>query len=103
MTLKVTVDTAQSIADGLVGSVPVEAQGPWAMLQQALGELAPAAPVCSVDPGPWFGGTRARAEAIEWCECCPVRVPCASYAFAAAEPFGVWGGLTPADRGAGSP
>ncbi|HEY5834054.1 WhiB family transcriptional regulator [Streptomyces sp.] len=32
------------------------------------------------------------------CEACPVRTPCALFAVATNQPFGVWGGLTESDR-----
>lgn len=38
----------------------------------------------------------ARAKAI--CHVCPVQAPCFEHAIAAGEPFGIWGGLTEADR-----
>lgn len=37
-----------------------------------------------------------RAKAI--CNVCPVLVECREYALAIREPFGIWGGLTEADR-----
>jgi len=42
------------------------------------------------------GGTEARAKAI--CEKCPVIRQCRQYAINAAEPYGIWGGLTPFER-----
>lgn len=38
----------------------------------------------------------ARAKAI--CHVCPVQTPCFEHAVTAGEPFGIWGGLTEADR-----
>lgn len=38
----------------------------------------------------------ARAKAI--CNVCPSRIPCSQYAVAIKEPFGIWGGMTEADR-----
>ena len=38
------------------------------------------------------------AEARGVCDTCPVRAACRSHAVAAAEPFGVWGGLTAEER-----
>ena len=37
-----------------------------------------------------------KAKAI--CMVCPVRVPCLEFAMAIREPYGIWGGLTEADR-----
>ncbi len=66
---------------------------------------------CQVDPHAdrrWFaasserGGSpetnRARSEAVEACESCPVLEQCRTYALEAGEGAGVWGGLTPGDR-----
>lgn len=38
-----------------------------------------------------------RAQAV--CRGCPVQDPCATFAARTAQAFGVWGGLTEADRG----
>jgi WhiB family redox-sensing transcriptional regulator len=38
----------------------------------------------------------AAAKAI--CDHCPVRLQCLDWALSVREPFGVWGGLTPAER-----
>jgi WhiB family redox-sensing transcriptional regulator len=44
---------------------------------------------------------RARAEvAKSYCARCPVLEQCRSHALAVREPYGVWGGLTPAERDA---
>lgn len=32
------------------------------------------------------------------CERCPIRIQCGEYAILNQEPFGIWGGLTVADR-----
>lgn len=37
-----------------------------------------------------------RAKAI--CDICPSQDPCSEYALTIREPFGIWGGLTEADR-----
>lgn len=37
-----------------------------------------------------------RAKAI--CNVCPVQLECRDYALAIREPYGIWGGLTEADR-----
>jgi WhiB family redox-sensing transcriptional regulator len=39
-----------------------------------------------------------RKLALEICRRCPVQKTCAEYAITAREPFGIWGGTTPADR-----
>ncbi len=38
----------------------------------------------------------ARAKSI--CAICPVRVPCLEYAAEIKEPYGIWGGMTEAER-----
>lgn len=54
------------------------------------------------DYGPdWWhakSGTREQARAKEICRTCPVRDECLSYGMEHDE-HGVWGGLTPAERG----
>lgn len=42
-------------------------------------------------------GRVARAKRV--CEGCPVRQPCLDHALAVREPYGVWGGLSAAERG----
>jgi WhiB family redox-sensing transcriptional regulator len=37
-----------------------------------------------------------RAKAI--CNVCPVQEPCAEYALAISEPYGIWGGTSEQDR-----
>ncbi|HEV8648151.1 MAG TPA: WhiB family transcriptional regulator [Actinomycetes bacterium] len=41
---------------------------------------------------------RRELEAKRICLVCPVRAPCAAYALAHREPYGVWGGLSEDDR-----
>jgi len=43
---------------------------------------------------------RSRREALarRLCRNCPVLRPCQSYAVAAQEPYGIWGGMTPVER-----
>lgn len=43
-------------------------------------------------------GLRA-ANATRVCGACPVRAECREHAQRTAEPYGIWGGLTPAQRG----
>lgn len=84
-------------------AVPVAGVGEWLALQLALAELT-AAPVCAGDPELWWS-TRAtpasaadQAAAVEACGWCPVVGLCRTYAIAAGERFGVWGGTTPEER-----
>jgi WhiB family transcriptional regulator, redox-sensing transcriptional regulator len=53
----------------------------------------------TTDPELFFPDSRSPAnEAKEICASCPVRPECLEYALAAAEEFGVWGGLTEKER-----
>jgi hypothetical protein len=36
--------------------------------------------------------------AVRMCRSCPVQKLCLDYAITAREPYGIWGGTTPADR-----
>jgi len=71
----------------------------------AFGDNWQAQSVCGqVDPEVWFpekGGTSTRAK--QGCSWCPVQVLCLGTALVAAEPFGVWGGLTTGERTALTP
>ena len=56
-----------------------------------------------MDPSIFFpgaGSRRARDEprAKAVCEGCPVLTQCRQYALDAAEPYGIWGGMTPLER-----
>ena len=72
-------------------------------LQHAI-EKSPIIPPCQItDPDLWFGSeddalaTRFRA-AKNMCSYCPAIQACAAYAIESNEIYGVWGGLTPAER-----
>lgn len=43
-----------------------------------------------------------KARAKEICEQCPVQSECLVYSFETRQPIGIWGGLTPAERGIGT-
>ena len=66
----------------------------WIALCCALDRLAERGrrPICESRPDQWSSDARATAR----CGFCPALHPCASYADAADERFGVWGGM---DRG----
>jgi WhiB family transcriptional regulator, redox-sensing transcriptional regulator len=56
-----------------------------------------------MDPAIFFPSARSRrardeAHAKAVCSTCPVVTQCRDYAIDAAEPYGVWGGLTPMER-----
>lgn len=49
---------------------------------------------CETDPAAWFSRSSAkRAEAVEACGWCSVRLACAQFAQANREAAGVWGGV----------
>jgi WhiB family redox-sensing transcriptional regulator len=56
-----------------------------------------------MDPSIFFPSSRSRgphqeAHAKAVCSTCPVAAQCRQYALDAAEPYGIWGGLTPFER-----
>ena len=55
-------------------------------------------PTGEAEYGRRISGPAVYARALSICRMCPVQDPCAAYAVARPEPYGVWGGLTPADR-----
>ncbi len=105
-TLEPTTDTAlENGARWPRWVVPPTGADAWIELQRAVRELG-RPPACERDPEAWWLGGRLRkvdavraAAAVEACSWCPVRELCASYALAAGERHGVWGGTRPADRG----
>lgn len=56
-----------------------------------------AAACIGADPEQWFDAER-EAEAVAFCEVCPVRAQCLDYATAERIGFGVWGGLAERQR-----
>ena len=61
-------------------------------------------PCATSDPEMFFlpKGLQATMEmrmAKKLCEECPVKAECLTYALEANEPYGIWGGLTPSERG----
>lgn len=65
-------------------------------------EQSPTIPPCQdSDPEAWFsedGMLEAGRKAKKMCQSCPVINACATYAIAAEEMFGVWGGMTALER-----
>ena len=60
-------------------------------------------PPCQVsDPDAWFtdedDNWQSYRQAKALCGMCPVKKECLIYAVVAIEPFGIWGGLSPAER-----
>lgn len=47
-------------------------------------------------PASTISQDEARAKAV--CDGCPVAAACKAYAIAAAEPYGIWGGMTASER-----
>jgi hypothetical protein len=82
--------------------VPARAVGLWLSLQEALDERGPTPCQSSPVPQAWdYDGPVSRdlaSLAIEGCLACPVRASCLSYALAADERHGVWGGTTRPQR-----
>jgi WhiB family redox-sensing transcriptional regulator len=64
-------------------------------------------PADGLDADDWFNDKRwtpevtQRAQAV--CSECPVREACLAYALDTRQPYGVWGGHTPAERGVTRP
>jgi hypothetical protein len=58
-----------------------------------------AQPACSADTADAFYSDNPfeQQRALRLCACCPVLAACRE--LGAHEPFGIWGGLTPAERG----
>lgn len=54
---------------------------------------------CRLLPDMFFSDSaRDREAAVRLCRTCPLQQPCAAFAIAEREPYGVWGGTTTADR-----
>jgi hypothetical protein len=88
----------------------VPARAEWLSLPRSLAE-AGAVPCQVGDPTAWWPERRrlrtaSARDALAACERCPAAGPCLTYALAADERFGIWGGTTPDQRrrsvGAGS-
>lgn len=78
-------------------AIPPSAVAQWRALSAAIDEHG--APVCaSADPEAWWEPARF-GDALAGCRPCPVAAECLSYAEAAGERYGVWGGRSPAERG----
>lgn len=80
------------------------AQDAHAELTLQLSGGAPAPCQVAADPEDWWpiqhGDAARTAAAVAACSSCRVLEACRDYALAAGEEHGVWGGTTPADRGA---
>mgnify|MGYP003378111403 CR=1 FL=1 len=67
------------------------------LLEQLLAKWGPVACQMSALPDAWFS-LALEDDAVAACLGCAVRTECGEYAVAADERYGVWGGLTEADR-----
>jgi Transcription factor WhiB len=84
------------------GGVSLPAQVAWMELQTRLEEVG-TVPCQTQDVSAWWPdrrelGSPATHGAIAACRGCPLRRPCAEYAIAADERFGVWGATLPDER-----
>lgn len=78
-------------------SIPPEARTEWLRLAEVLAVEGPA-PCEEGDPEAWWPAGRGSPEAVAGCEVCPARAECLTYALAADEREGLWGGLMPDER-----
>ena len=83
-------------------AIPPAAEEAWLELQAGLVECGPV-PCQESDVEAWWPDKRdldapATQRAIAACRQCPVEGPCAEYALAADERFGLWGGTLPDER-----
>lgn len=66
-------------------------------LAKAIHESPIVVPCTNTDPEVWFpdqeDGYNYSEVAKKLCKACPARKPCAEYAIAANEQYGIWGGL----------
>lgn len=54
---------------------------------------------CEMDPETWWSDNKEeQADAAAVCMTCPMRQPCGEWALIGNERYGVWGGMTPAQR-----
>jgi WhiB family redox-sensing transcriptional regulator len=79
-----------------------KAEHVYTELAIAIAEADTIPPCQTTDPEIWFsdqeivGGLYRQAK--RFCEECPVKALCGEYAILAAEPFGIWGGMTYRER-----
>lgn len=79
-------------------AVPAHARPAWDRMHEQI-DRAGSTP-CA-DPGirdAWTGTATEQATAARLCLDCPVMEACARYAVTAPETFGIWGGMTVAER-----
>ncbi|MCX4781770.1 WhiB family transcriptional regulator [Streptomyces sp. NBC_01264] len=65
-----------------------------------IGDWTDSAACSGMDVEAFYAQSAVRAaSALRACRGCPVRAQCRAHAVRAKEPFGIWGGLTAAERG----
>jgi hypothetical protein len=88
--------------DRLLWAIPPKALGAWLELPAGLEEVGTVA--CqTAEVAAWWPDRRdldspATRGALDACRKCSLQRPCAEYAIAAAERFGVWGATLPDER-----
>jgi Transcription factor WhiB len=83
-------------------AIPSAAESAWLELQAGLEQVG-TVPCKESDAAAWWPDRRdltspATQGAIAACRRCPLQRPCAEYAIAADERFGVWGATLPPER-----
>src|SRR5688500_9559116 len=90
--------------DRVPWAIPPAALGAWHLLQARLEEVSGDVPCRTAgDVSAWWPDKRelkspATYGAVAACRRCALREPCAGYAIAADERFGVWGATLPEER-----
>ena len=74
--------------------VPEHARREWEQLMSSIRVPTP----CAANPDGWNSSAEEERIAARLCLDCPVMHPCLTYARAAGETEGVWGGLTSRER-----
>lgn len=77
--------------------VPEAGRDAWIHLTAVLAELP--SPPCAEQPDDWWTDTPTTGP-VARCAPCPARDACLTYAVAADEQYGIWGGTTAAQRAA---
>jgi hypothetical protein len=89
--------------DRVPWAIPPKALGAWLELQAKVEEARDVPCQTTEDVSAWWPDKRdlnspATHGAVVACLLCPLRHPCAEYAIAADERFGVWGATLPDER-----
>ncbi len=89
--------------DGVLWAIPPRAVSAWLALQVGLEEVGDVPCQNTNDVSAWWPDRRdlhspATQKAVAACRSCPLRHPCADYAIAADERFGIWGATLPDER-----